>query len=56
MTNNTVLCVITHCCDTVLPMNGTVARDAQPRHRMSTSVRTHCSRGGKRERRGQPRH
>lgn len=34
--------LITHCWDTVLPMKGTVAQEAQPRHTTSTSVRAHC--------------
>jgi hypothetical protein len=39
----------THSLDTVLPMKGMVANDAQPRHSTSTSVRTHCSQHGPRQ-------
>jgi len=37
---------VTYCCDTVLPMKGTVAHDAQPRHTTSTRVRAHYTHTG----------
>lgn len=40
-TNCVPLCITTHVCGTVLPMNGTVAKAAHPRPATSTMVLTH---------------